>query len=126
MEHTIFFLFVIQVKNFCFEDLILIEMIFYNLIIYYFVDIISIFVISIIQSDTSLTENTIFYDSGMNFFAIFELFEWYGSLYIISVLIFFFFDNIMKLFFALFIVNIAYFLTVFLYFFVKTKTVSII
>ena len=75
MEHTIFFLFVIQVKNFCFEDLILIEMIFYNLIIYYFVDIISIFVISIIQSDTSLTENAIFYDSRMNFFAIFELFE---------------------------------------------------
>ena len=63
MEHTIFFLFVIQVKNFCFEDLILIEMIFYNLIIYYFVDIISTFVLSIIQSDTSLTKNTIFYDS---------------------------------------------------------------
>ena len=126
MEHTIFFLFVIQVKNFCFEDLILIEMIFYNLIIYYFVDIISIFVISIIQSDTSLTENAIFYDSGMNFFAIFVLFELYGSLYIIAVFIFFFFDDIMKLFFTLFIINITYFLAIFLYFFVKTKMVSII
>ena len=121
MEHTIFFLLVIQVKNFCFEDLILIEMIFYNLIIYYFVDIISIFVISIIQSDTSLTKNTIFYDSWMNFFAIFELFEWYGSLYIIVVFIFFFFDDIMKLFFALFIINITYFLAIFLYFFIKLK-----